>query len=598
MRVSLAVLTLVLLTAVSTCRWDEDGRAGGTVQGWTASERTAWYWGTQGSRLMPMAWFTALEQASGEAPFASMENLARFGFLTPPEDSPSTLPIGIAADQQADAAFPVTGIRWYDGQAGGDKTAETWVGLNCAACHTARMSYGETTLTIDGGPNLLDFQSFVEELDAAIAATKSDSAKWDRFATKVLGGKDTPENRAKLDLAYAELLAWQQKTAAMNATPLRYGFGRLDAVGHILNKILMFTGAPASAGNASNAPVSYPFLWGIANQDRVQWNGIARNSRFALPGDPFEYGALGRNTGEVLGVFGEVVIPPNTPTLTGYTSSVNSSSLDSMEQQLRDLQTPAWPAAFPAIDETLRAKGETLFAAHCAACHTEPVKGRANAATERMAPFETTAPVNLTDIWMACNAFVYAGPTGTLQGTKDINGNTIGTTSQVATLLATTVRGALLGDKPSLVNIAFRNFLGLRELPEVDFAPEPGVRRSAESQICLTTKGVDTLAYKARPLDGIWATAPYLHNGSVASLYEILMPPAQRRDSFWVGNRTFDPVNVGYETTKPDAGGFLLVTTDAGGNPIPGNSHIGHDYGVGSLSADDRMALIEYMKSL
>ena len=215
-----------------------------------------------------------------------------------------------------------------------------------------------------------------------------------------------------------------------------------------------------------------------------------------------------------------------------------------------------------------------------------------------MAPFETTTPENLTDIWMACNAFVYAGPAGTLQGTTDMNGGTVGATSQVATFLAITVRGALLGDKPSLVKIAFRNFLGLRELPEIDFAPEPGVRRSAERQICLTTKGVDTLAYKARPLDGIWATAPYLHNGSVASLYEILMPPAQRRDSFWVGNRTFDPVNVGYETTKPDAGGFLLVTTDAGGNPIPGNSHIGHDYGVGSLSADDRMALIEYMKSL
>ena len=303
MRVFLAVLTLVLFTSVSACRLDEDGRAEGTVQGWTASERTAWYWGTQGSRLMPMAWFTALEQASGEARFASMENLAGFGFLTPPENSPSPLPIGFSADQQADTAFRVTGIRWYAGQAGGDKTAEKWVGLNCAACHTARMSYGETTLTIDGGPNLLDFQSFIEELDAAIAATKSDSAKWDRFATKVLSGKDTPGNRAKLDIAYAGLLAWQQKTAAMNQTPLRYGFGRLDAVGHILNKILMFTGAPASAGNASNAPVSYPFLWGIANQDRVQWNGIARNSRFALPGDPFEYGALGRNTGEVVGVF-------------------------------------------------------------------------------------------------------------------------------------------------------------------------------------------------------------------------------------------------------------------------------------------------------
>lgn len=597
LRYSLALLPLALVAGLVTCKGDKGGLEIG-AQGWTETQRNAWYSGTQGSRLMPMAWFTALEQPRTEAPFAAMNHLTQFGFLAPAEGNPSPFPVGFASDRQADTAFPVTGLRWYDGQTGVEKTAETWVGLNCAACHTARLQYGDVTLTVDGGPNLLDFQGFVEQLDKALAATKADATKWDRFASKVLSGKDTPANRAKLDLAYAQLLAWQQKTAAMNDTPMRYGFGRLDAVGHILNKVLMFAGAPASAGKASNAPVSYPFLWGIANQDRVQWNGIARNSRFELPGDPFEYGALGRNTGEVLGVFGEVVITPNTPTLTGYVSSVNSSSLDSMEQQLRDLQSPGWPAAFPAIDETLRAKGDVLFEEKCAACHTEPVKGRARAPTERMATFEKTTPENLTDIWMACNAFVYAGPTGTLQGTKGIDGKTIGATSQVATMLATTVRGALLGDKGSLVKIAFRNFLGLRELPQVDFAPEPNVRRSVDSQICQTTKNVETLAYKARPLDGIWSTAPYLHNGSVASLYEILLPPSQRKVSFWVGNRTFDPVNVGYETTQPEKGGFLLLTADADGNPIPGNSHMGHDYGVGGLGADDRAALLEYLKSL
>jgi cytochrome c peroxidase len=43
-------------------------------------------------------------------------------------------------------------------------------------------------------------------------------------------------------------------------------------------------------------------------------------------------------------------------------------------------------------------------------------------------------------------------------------------------------------------------------------------------------------AYKARPLDGIWATAPYLHNGSVPTLYDLLTPPDQRPASFNVGN--------------------------------------------------------------
>ena len=596
---SLAVLALVLVTTFVACK--EDKAAGNTkTQGWSEDQRNAWYWGNQGSRLMPLTWFAALEQPGSTAPFATIDHLASFGFLAPPKGNPSTLPIGFAADLQDDTAFAETGLRWYDLQKGDKDGAEKWVGLNCAACHTARMTYGETSLTVDGGPSLLDFQSFVEDLDAALAATKADAAKWDRFEAKVLTGKDTAPNRAKLDQAYAKLLAWQAQTATMNDTPLRYGFGRLDAVGHILNKILMFAGAPAAAGNPANAPVSYPFLWGISNQDHVQWNGIARNSRFELPGDPFEYGALGRNTAEVIGVFGDVVVKPNVPTLTGYRSSVNISSLDSMEQQLRDLQSPAWPAAFPPLDAALVAKGDVLFEQKCAACHTDPDKGRATAPTERMLTFEKTDPRNQTDIWMACNAFVYAGPAGLLQGTKGMDDKAIGPTSQVAMMLATTVRGALLGDKPGLVKIAFRNFLGLRELPQVNLAPVPSTReaRATERQICLTTKGVETLAYKARPLDGIWATAPYLHNGSVASLTEILLPPDQRKPSFWVGNRNFDPVNVGYETTKPDTGGFLLETRDAGGKTIEGNSNAGHDYGVGSLNAEDRLALIEYMKSL
>ena len=459
------------------------------------------------------------------------------------------------------------------------------------------MTYGGTTLTVDGGPNLLDFQSFIEDLDGALAATVADPAKWNRFAAKVLDGKDTPENRAKLDAAFARLLAWQQKTAAMNDTRLRYGTGRLDAVGHILNKVLMFAGPPAK-GNPANAPVSYPFLWGISDQEHVQWNGIARNSRFQLPGDTFEYGALGRNTGEVLGVFGDVVVTPDTPTLTGYKSSVDSNNLDRMEHLLTDLRAPAWPAAFPPINETLRAKGDALFEAHCASCHADPPKGHAKTPTDRMVPFSATTAQNLTDIWMACNAFVYAGPTGRLEGTKDLDGKPLGPTSQVASMLATTVRGALLHDKPALVEIGFRNFLGLQELPVVEFAPEFNVPRSIERSICLTTKGVETLAYKARPLDGIWATAPYLHNGSIASLHELLLPPGRRMNSFWVGNRAFDPVNVGYDTTRPATGGFLLHTVDADGAPIPGNSHMGHDYGVGDLTEDDRMALIEYMKSL
>lgn len=97
--------------------------------------------------------------------------------------------------------------------------------------------------------------------------------------------------------------------------------------------------------------------------------------------------------------------------------------------------------------------------------------------------------------------------------------------------------------------------------------------------------------YKGRPLDGIWATAPYLHNGSVPNLYQLLV--SGERKPFYVGSRQFDPKHVGFDTE--DTSGTFLDTS------IPGNLNTGHDnttYG-GALDMDKEVwPLIEYMKTL
>lgn len=56
----------------------------------------------------------------------------------------------------------------------------------------------------------------------------------------------------------------------------------------------------------------------------------------------------------------------------------------------------------------------------------------------------------------------------------------------------------------------------------------------------------DGIAHKARPLDGIWATSPYLHNGSVPNVYAPLSPQNERPPSFQLGRRDYDPVCMGY----------------------------------------------------
>ncbi|MEM7729131.1 MAG: di-heme-cytochrome C peroxidase [Pseudomonadota bacterium] len=575
------------------------------VQGWSAADRAGWYRATQGSRMMPLSWFDALDSFDGQGRFADLDNLKLYGFLLPPKAS-SNRPIGFQIDRQADADFPISGLSWYDDQVHDAARAERWIGLNCAACHTGRVDYGGVTTVIDGAPAQLDFQRFTDDLVAAMQATRDDPVRWDVFAGRVLDGKDGAVNRAMLRGSYETLLAWMVQTEAMNQTSSRYGPGRLDAVGHILNKVLMFNGADASHGNPSDAPVSYPFLWDIWRQDRVQWNGVAQNSRFALPGDPFEYGALGRNTGEVLGVFGEVRVEPNPGRLEGFDSTVQIQNLMKLELILQDLKAPRWPDHFPPIDLEAAGRGADLFAENCASCHLTPDMQRADEGTERMVTFRETLgtdPRDLTDIWMACNAYLAAGPSGPMEGQATSDGTPMGAEGPVVEMLEIAVKGSLIGDKPALVGSAVRNFFGVDRAPVVFDEPgDPFESGDADPdararEVCLTDES-PLLAYKARPLDGIWATAPYLHNGSVASLYELLLPADERRTRFWTGHTAFDPVSVGYEVEKPLAGGFELILRRDDGTTPKGNDNRGHEYGAESFSHEDRMALVEYMKTL
>jgi hypothetical protein len=120
--------------------------------------------------------------------------------------------------------------------------------------------------------------------------------------------------------------------------------------------------------------------------------------------------------------------------------------------------------------------------------------------------------------------------------------------------------------------------------------------------------------YRARPLNGVWATAPYLHNGSVPSLYWLLTPASERPTQFCMGARDFDPEHVGFRVLvgeKPNCknGETLFSMTDSNGEKITGNSVLGHslegtpDPGkpgvIGrKLTDDERYDLIEYLKTL
>jgi cytochrome c peroxidase len=108
--------------------------------------------------------------------------------------------------------------------------------------------------------------------------------------------------------------------------------------------------------------------------------------------------------------------------------------------------------------------------------------------------------------------------------------------------------------------------------------PTPAELERRRLEFCRTTLD-DKLAYKARPLYGVWATAPFLHNGSVPTLYDLLLPADARPKHFLQGTREYDPVMVGFVTQpRPDNTSRFDVVDNLGA-PIVGNSNAGHDYG-------------------
>ena len=102
-----------------------------------------------------------------------------------------------------------------------------------------------------------------------------------------------------------------------------------------------------------------------------------------------------------------------------------------------------------------------------------------------------------------------------------------------------------------------------------------------------------TGGYVALALDGVWARAPYLHNGSVPSLQDLLEPPENRPLSFYRGYDVYDLQKVGFVSDVPSGGGRQFSRFDTS---LPGNGNGGHLYGT-ALSSKDKTALIEHLKT-
>ncbi|MCA9463950.1 MAG: hypothetical protein KC643_00645 [Nitrospira sp.] len=495
--------------------------------------------------MLPYSWFLALEQWNNRLPFLEDQYLENLGLIPDhnPQKNPDHLPVGFAK-----SVDPIG--------------KDTWVGLTCAACHTLEFRYQNAKLRVDGGPSFFDAMKFAEELEKALAVLtrpQNDEGKFSRFATRVLksGNNETVALLKKKVEKFLDVLRMPKSLAAMQQItlyPIEWGKGRLDALGRGGNTVLLKL--HAANLRPADAPVSYPAIWDSWNLYRVQWNGAIIQP-------------MGRNLLQALGLNANVIITSGPEQ---FRSSVNPKDLFQIETYIKNIRPPTWPSEIfqQPIDKARVVRGSILYEKHCAHCHV-PKLTRKNDAGPK---FKNVHLIPIDEIGtdpIAANNFntrlVYTGPLemGLL------------TASDTAEFLTTKILERSYGEL---------------HLSENEKQAWNGFRPNQMKS---------PLAYVARPHSGVWALAPYLHNGSIPNLYQLLSTKEERDDRFYIGNREFDPIKVGFVTTRSSADDFLFDTS------IPGNSKAGHEFRDGprqngvigpKLSEEEKWNLIEFLKTL
>jgi len=502
--------------------------------------------------------FLNLEVAGGQELFRSDANSNRYGLIPQPPSAanPDGLPVGISKTVISKPAWK------------GAATGE-FAGVTCAMCHESELYYQGKRLRIDGGNNhTLDFQAYIWALDAAMQSTLTDPAKFDRLASRLnaTGAEAKTQLRTRFESQAAQTHYYATRSLA-SASP--WGPARIDALTMIQNR--MTANLPGIPENTStpNAPVKPPFLWNAPQGLWTQWAAIVQ--------DP-----IARNLGETMGVYMDINLRAASPAEGLFASNAAIHNLASVEEQLSRLAPPSWPeAVLGKIDREKAKAGKALFVTLCSSCHnvwpyrwTEPNKYGKSFVLVGLTPQNYVG----TDATQAVAIRPYAlteALSDNLPG--ELRGKAVLPSADFKVGIGRSILGRALADA-GLTDAQRVAINGYREFP-----PPP----------------TPDHVYKAAPRDGVWATAPFMHNGSVPNLYEMLLPAKERTKKFYVG-REFDPVKVGVDTSGT-SGRFLLDTA------LLGNSNAGHSFENGPrgdgvigplLTDEERWALVEYLKSI
>ena len=613
-------------------------------QNWSRAQSDQFHFEGQGTGTLPipLAWFLALEQPanhwwqvpfSHRGRFARDDYLLRFGFIHAEKSryNPYGLPIGLVATPNQH----IVGIR----------DPKTAIGFTCAACHTGQLLYQGKQYVVDGGPADTDLGQLTLALGAALGQTALSArvpfldGRFERFAKAVLKDQYSDGTRNQLEKDLDSVIAYL--ATRPNGIDVTEGFSRLDALNRIGNQVFAWdTGRYSNYVNI-NAPVNFPFIWTSSWFNWVQYDGSIMQP-------------LIRNAGEAMGVAAHIDFK-SPPGQGRFGNSIPMRNLHWIEGQLAGkdnptpatgfsgLRAPAWPKAFPPIDTARAAQGAALYKRYCSGCHLPALTRDVETGAAPDSPFwKHFAPIT----WYADGREVRTSESllrvvniplkhiGTDPAQADVLVNrTVDTSGSASGTLLDHTQGLGIDadvcafepswpgmiQKPKLVTVHVGDSGDLLFALALGAAVQQGIDQwfeanfmDADGRLAIEGDRPNCLragaGYKARPLNGVWATAPFLHNGSVPTLMALLGPVKDRPKAFLLGDPTFDPVNVGIEVKKASPGsgdynrqGYFIMDTTK-----PGNHNTGHEFsdtkGPGvigpALSKEQRQDIVEFLKTM
>lgn len=509
------------------------------------------------------------------------------------------------------------------------------LGTNCALCHSGEIEFKGKKFWIEGSSNIVNVRAFFQDLSLSTINVLADrdqaveffkalnvpqpekkAAELTQFFYRRMGQDTNTLFNAgvvsgKLTLALAKLFKDRDRLfkghqaiadSLEKMLRLSYGFSDQDNIGDLKARMkylgyLMVGTSPAlketksgygrtdAFGRIGNlvlrgdnpidytAPVSLPWIWGLKYMAMIHYNGNSNS-------------VILRNTGQSLGL-GSIILDPKTGD-----STTNIYNLSRIESLVHKIKVPEWKEVFKGetaselqINQALIEPGKKLYEKNCQGCHETknfvgPTLGlrmykmtkHSILGTDPMAAQNAIKPI-------ANNKFqevIYSGVEGVKERFYEkyaIDSDTIKKWEYFD------LRG------PEFFRDTFNGFT------DEDMA-------SKKTNYGKIEPGY---TYKSRHLSGVWATAPFLHNGSVPTIWHLLSPASQRPKVFLVKSTVFNPSWIGFNYAGSVEN--CLKREDCFNTADIGNSNSGHEFfnhekGNKEFTTEEKMALIEYLKVL